>query len=103
VSRRPKAAAQYEESLSYLGGPQTLPLIKEEVWRDAKGTVTRYSLAYIDPMIFPGDNGRVLGYDNAHGHHHRHFCGEVTPYGYATYEQVARQFLREANQLWRKR
>ncbi len=101
VSRRPKVVRRYEESLSYLGGPQALPLIKEEVWRDAKGAVTRYSLAYIDPLIFPGDNGRVLGYDNAHGHHHRHYCGEVTPFDYMGYGRLVNQFEREVRALRR--
>jgi hypothetical protein len=76
---------------------------KEEVWRDAAGEVVRYSLAYIDPWIFAGDNGRVLGYDNAHGHHHRHFCGVETPVAYTSYEQVARRFLQEVEQLRRRR
>jgi len=39
---------------------------------DAKGKVVRYNLAYINHDIFQRDNGRVLGYDNAHGTHHRH-------------------------------
>ena len=41
----------------------------------------RYSFAYINPRICSLDNGRVLGYDNRHGDHHRHFMGirsEVT-------------------------
>lgn len=38
----------------------------------------RYCLAYINPTIFAGDNGRVLGYDNAHGFPQRHCMGQVT-------------------------
>ncbi len=29
--------------------------------------VTRYNLAYINHEMFQGDNGRVLGFDNATG------------------------------------
>lgn len=41
-----------------------------EVWGDVgkdKTVVTRYNLAYINQAMFQGDNGRVLGFDNAHG------------------------------------
>ncbi len=53
-------------------------ILQYEVWgyqEKGKTIVTRYNLAYINPTIYAGDNGRVLGYDNAHGHHHRHYMG----------------------------
>ena len=53
-------------------------IFQYEVWgyqEKGKTIVTRYNLAYINPTIYAGDNGRVLGYDNAHGHHHRHYMG----------------------------
>jgi hypothetical protein len=37
-------------------------------------------------LIFSGDNGRVLGYDNAHGEHHRHYRGEVEAVDLPGYE-----------------
>ena len=43
------------------------------------GKVTRYSLAYINYRLFHDDNGRVLGYDNAHGNHHKHYMGKIEP------------------------
>jgi len=49
--------------------------VRYEVWED-NGVVTRYNLAYINHLIFSGDNGRVIGYDNKHGHH-RHFKGAI--------------------------
>jgi hypothetical protein len=52
-------------------------LIREEVWKDAGGNVFRYNLAFINFHLFAGDNGRVLGYDTAHGQAHRHFAGTV--------------------------
>ncbi len=39
--------------------------------------VTRYNLAYINHSICNVDNGRVLGFDNAHDYHHTHYIGEV--------------------------
>ena len=44
--------------------------LRFEVWArtypGGEQVVTRYSLAYINPLLHSGDNGRVLGYDNAH-------------------------------------
>lgn len=86
----------------YLGGRKRPPIIKEEFWQDERGNVIRYSLAYIDWEIFSGDNGRVLGYDNAHNYHHRHFMGIETEYDFVSYTEVARRFRREVEQLRRK-
>ena len=51
-------------------------VIREEVWVDSRNAIARYNLAFINHQIYGGDNGRVLGYDNKHGQHHRHFMGE---------------------------
>ncbi len=51
-------------------------ILRREVWVDADGRVVRYNLAYINHLIYSGDNGRVLGYDSAHGSHHRHYKGQ---------------------------
>ena len=54
-------------------------VLKERVIRELQSKkVISYALAYINPLIFSGDNGRVLGYDNAHGFSHKHFMGEMT-------------------------
>ena len=34
-------------------------------------------MAYINHSIYSGDNGRVLGYDNTHNFHHKHYFGEI--------------------------
>ncbi len=51
-------------------------LIKFEVW-ELYGKMVKYSMAYINKSIFAKDNGRVLGYDNTHNYHHRHYFGEI--------------------------
>lgn len=66
--------------------------LRREVWVDAKGRVTRYNLAYINHAIYAGDNGRVVGYDNQHGFHHRHYMGVVTPVVFTCFEDVEDQF-----------
>ena len=50
-------------------------MLRREVWVDERGKITRYNLAYINAQLFSGDNGRIIGFDNAHGYHHRHYYG----------------------------
>lgn len=69
--------------------------MRREVWVDERGKVTRYNLAYINHHVFEGDNGRVLGYDNGHGYHHRHYQGDVEPFEFMSYEQTERRFEKE--------
>jgi len=68
-------------------------ILRREVWIETStGAVTRYNLAYINHNIFPGDNGRVLGFDNKHGFHHRHSMGTVEEISFASYEAVEQLF-----------
>lgn len=69
-----------------------------EVWgivKDGKTVVTRYNLAYVNPLLTTRDNGRVLGYDNAHGEHHRHYLGKTEPADIRSYEDAYRRFQTE--------
>ncbi len=73
-------------------------LLSYEVWgyrNRSKTIVTRYNLAYINHAIYPGDNGRVLGFDNAHGHHHRHCMGKSEAVEFVSYEATQERFQRE--------
>lgn len=74
-------------------------IVREEVWQDAAGKVIKYNLAFINHHLFKADNGRVVGYDNAHGHHERHFKGSVTSYQFKSYAKVLADFLNEVDQL----
>ncbi len=67
-------------------------LLRREVWVDPHGKVVRYNLAYINHSLFSGDNGRVIGYDNAHGHHHRHYMGNVDPIEFISFEDIETRF-----------
>ena len=40
-------------------------------------------------------NGRVLGYDNAHGYHHRHHMGSVEAYDYVSHDDTVERFQTE--------
>lgn len=70
-------------------------ILRREVWVDSKGKVARYNLAYINHDIFQGDNGRVLGYDNAHGVHHRHYKGKVETVEFQSFGNIEERFEAE--------
>lgn len=74
-------------------------ILRREVWVDSQGVVTGYNLAYINNALHGGDNGRVLGYDNAHQRHHRHFFGEEQPVTFVSYEDIEERFDREWRDL----
>lgn len=67
-------------------------LLRREVWIDDRGRVTRYNLAYINHSLYQGDNGRVVGYDNQHGHHHRHWFGNVETIRFVSFEDIEESF-----------
>jgi hypothetical protein len=83
-----------------LKGKRKGALLKEQVWFE-DGQVVGYSLAYINLKRCTVDHGRVLGYDNSHGYHHRHFMGQVEAVGFTTYTALAERFIREVHDLWR--
>jgi len=75
--------------------------LREEVWQTADGEVTKYNLAYIHHLVCRTDNGRVLGYDNSHDGHHRHFMGQVESFEFTDYQSLAKRFQEEVRELWR--
>jgi hypothetical protein len=74
-------------------------VIREEVWEDESGAVARYNLAFINHFMTAVDHGRVLGYDNAHGEHERHFYGTVAQSDYVNYEALLARFQDEVAEL----
>ncbi len=77
-------------------------VIRRQVWANVKGEITRYSLAYINHRLFHGDNGRVLGFDNAHGYHHKHYMGDIESVDFKNFEDIERQFEQEFEVLHEK-
>ena len=56
--------------------------------------------ASYESVIQPGaEIWRVLGYDNAHGSHERHYRGKVTTFPYTSYEALLERFLNEVREL----
>ena len=77
-------------------------LLRYTASTNMKGEIMRYSLAYINPLLFTGDNGRVLGFDNSHGHHHRHYMGKEDKITFTSYEEIANRFEIEWRELHEK-
>ena len=69
--------------------------LRREIWVDMQGRVTRYNLAYINHALHAGDNGRVVGYDNQHGHHHRHYFGVVAAIEFTSFDDIEDQFQKD--------
>lgn len=63
-------------------------ILRREVWVDDSGNVTRYNLAYINHNLFSDDNGRIIGFDNAHGYHHRHDYGKVEAVTFTSFSET---------------
>jgi CHASE1-domain containing sensor protein len=89
---RPRVQKIIDETI-YLKRPRRGAMLKEELWHAEDGQVVKYSLAYVNPAICAADNGRVLGYDNSHDHHHRHFKGKRESFEFTGYEALAKRFL----------
>jgi hypothetical protein len=101
VARRPQLTKVTDYTTRFRCG-NGIATLREEVWVDSSGTVAQYNLALIASHLSGVDNGRILGYDNAHGTHERHFMGRVQSVDFAGYATTAKRFFREA-EAWRKK
>ena len=67
--------------------------LRREIWiSEVTGKVIHYNLAYINHRLHAHDNGRVIGYDNAHDGHHRHYFGKVEPINFVSFEDIENRF-----------
>ena len=73
-------------------------LVRIQVDFTRTGKLLRYSLVLIDTHLPGTDHGRVMGYDNAHGYHHRHYLGIVEPVEFKSYEDILYRFEAEYRQ-----
>ena len=47
-----------------------------------------------------GDNGRVIGYDNTHNFHHKHYLGEISEVcDFVSYENLLERFEKEIKEF----
>lgn len=76
--------------------------LRYEIWgyvKNGSTVVTRYNIAYVNHAVCHEDNGRVLGYDNAHDYHHRHYMGKVDPVEFVSFEHTVELFEAEWTQI----
>lgn len=100
MSKRSRPVKTTSIEVHRLKGKRKGAKLREQTWLE-DGKVTGYSLAYINLKRCSADNGRVLGYDNSHDYHHRHFMGQVEQMDFTTYAALADRFIREVHDLWR--
>lgn len=75
-------------------------VLKIEAWENKKGEIVKYSMAYINHFIFAEDNGRVLGYDNTHNFHHKHYFGEISEIDdFTNYQELLDRFENEIREF----
>ena len=67
------------------------------------GRLLRYSLALIDTHRSGVDSGRILGYDNAHGHYHHHCEEKVETVEFESYESIEKRFEAEVREYLESR
>ena len=67
-------------------------IIKFEAW-EYDAHIVKYNMVYINKNVFPNDNGRVLGYDNSHNFHHKHYFGQITELDdFTNYQELVQRF-----------
>jgi hypothetical protein len=74
-------------------------IIKFEAWK-YENRVVKYNMVYINKTIFPNDNGRVMGYDNSHNFHHKHYFGEITELSdFTNYQELVLRFKKDVKEF----
>jgi len=75
-------------------------ILKIEAWENENGEIVKYSMAYINHLIFSDDNGRVIGYDNTHHFHHKHYLGEISEVSdFISYQDLVDRFEKEIKEF----
>jgi hypothetical protein len=72
-------------------------IVRIQVDYSRTGSLLRYSLSLID-LSSSLDSGRIVGYDNAHGQHRRHYYGRVDCVEFESYEKLESQFEAQVRQ-----
>ena len=74
-------------------------VIKFEAW-EYQDKIIKYNMVYINKSIFPNDNGRVMGYDNSHNFHHKHYFGEIYELDdFINYQELVDRFKQDIKEF----
>ena len=75
-------------------------LLRQEAWEDSGGEIVKYAISCVSHALPSDENGRVLGYDNAHDYHHKHYKGEIYPVDdFVSYEELVGRFAEELKEF----
>ncbi len=75
-------------------------ILKIEAWENEDGEIVKYSMAYINPLIFSDDNGRIIRYDNTHNFHHKHYSGEISEVSdFISYQDLVDRFEKDIKEF----
>ncbi len=74
-------------------------MVRFEAWMDGSGKIVRYNMAFVHHLVCQVDNGRVLGYDNAHSFHERHFLGQASTAVFVSFAATLQHFLNEVDEM----
>ena len=74
-------------------------IIKFEAW-EYENLIVKYNMVYINKNVFPNDNGRVMGYDNSHNFHHKHYFGQITELDdFVNYQELVQRFKNDIKEF----
>ncbi len=74
-------------------------IIKFEAW-EFENLIIKYNMVYINKNVFPNDNGRVMGYDNSHNFHHKHYFGQITELDdFISYQELVQRFRNDIKEF----
>jgi hypothetical protein len=74
-------------------------IIKFEAW-EYENQIVKYNMVYINKSIFSHDNGRVMGYDNSHDFHHKHYFGQITELDdFTNYQELVQRFKNDIKEF----
>jgi hypothetical protein len=74
-------------------------IIKFEAW-EYENHIMKYNMVYINKNIFPNDNGRVMGYDNSHNFHHKHYFGQIIELDdFINYQELVSRFKNDIKEF----
>ena len=75
-------------------------IIEVKIWSVPPVPRGTYGIKY--SLVYIRDGQRVLGFDNSHGYHHRHYRGESGPYRFTTIQTLLRNFRRDVDRIRRE-
>ena len=72
-------------------------IVEMKIWSVPASSLDSRGVKY--RLVYVRGEKRVLGYDNAHGHDHRHYEGKSEPYRFKSIRALLGDFKRDLSKL----